>query len=111
MGEQEVRKRLAAHIWSEEKEALARQWIEFRESQESSGSNANSLALAREANTLARAANISASEANVIARDSASFAKKSARAASISNIIAIAALIAATIAIVLPIISGGHHGS
>ena len=104
LGEIEVRKRLAAHMWSEEKEALARQWIEYRESFDSSASRANSLALAREANDLARKANSSASEANVIARESASSAKLSAKAARSSNIIATAALIAATISIALSII-------
>jgi len=67
LGEIEVRKRLAAHYWSEEKDALARQWLVYRESRESSESNANSLALAREANDFARSANTSASEANAIA--------------------------------------------
>jgi hypothetical protein len=105
LGEIEVRKRLAAHIWSEEKEALARQWIEFRESHESSESRANSLALAREANDLARSANVAASEANSIARASSLAAKRSADAAYTSNIIAAAALIIAIISAVLAIIA------
>jgi len=110
LGEIEVRKRLAARLWSEEKEALARQWIEFREARDSSTS-ADSLALAREANDLARSANdlarsanISASEANAIARRAASSASLSADAARTNNIIATLALIAAVIAIALSII-------
>lgn len=97
LGEVEVRKRLAAHIWGEEKEALAHQWLEFRESSNSSEVRRQTLAVAREANDLARAANNSALEANAIARDSASSAKRSAKAARNSNIIAMAALIAAII--------------
>ena len=37
LGEQEVRKRLAARMWGEEKEALARQWIEYRASVDADG--------------------------------------------------------------------------
>ena len=31
LGEEEVSKRLAAHIWSQGKEKLARHWLELRE--------------------------------------------------------------------------------
>ena len=35
LGEEEVRKRLGAHIWGEDKERLARQWLELRPSRSS----------------------------------------------------------------------------
>jgi hypothetical protein len=57
LGEEEVRKRLGHHIWGEDKERLARQWLEDRET-----------SLARDANDLARRANDAAKEANDIAR-------------------------------------------
>jgi hypothetical protein len=79
IGEEEVRKRLAAHIWSEDKERLARQWLELR-----------STSLAREANDLARRANDVAKEANDIARR--------------NNFIAALALFGAGIAITVSII-------
>lgn len=79
LGEEEVRKRLAAHIWSEDKERLARQWLEFR-----------GTALAREANDLARRANELAEKANDIART--------------NNIIATFALVMAVIALAVSII-------
>jgi len=52
----EVRERLAAHIWSEDKETLARQWLEFRESFKASESRREAVALALEANDLAKKA-------------------------------------------------------
>jgi hypothetical protein len=79
LGEEEVRKRLAQHIWGEEKEQLARQWLELR-----------STSLARVANDLARRANDTANEANVIARN--------------NNMIAGFALVAAGIAIAISIL-------
>src|SRR5262245_56855855 len=57
LGEEEVRKRLAQHIWGEDKERLARQWLDHR-----------STSLAREANDLARTANDIAEKANSLAR-------------------------------------------
>lgn len=104
LGEPEVRKRLAAHIWSEEKDALARQWIEWRESSNSSEDRRRILAVAREANDLARSANNSALDANAIARRAANSASESAEAARTNNIIATLALIAAAIAIAVSII-------
>ena len=56
LGEEEVRKRLSAHIWGEDKERLARQWLDLRQT-----------SLAREANDLAREANDIASRNNFIA--------------------------------------------
>lgn len=79
LGEEDVRKRLARHIWLEDKERLARQWLELRET-----------SLAREANDLARRANDAAKEANDIARK--------------NNVIATVALIMAVIAIAVSII-------
>ena len=67
LGEEQVHKRLAAHIWGEEKEALARQWLEFRETNKSSTDTREGLALAKEANDLARLANDTARSGNVIA--------------------------------------------
>jgi hypothetical protein len=79
LGEEEVRKRLGAHIWGEDKERLARQWLDLR-----------STSLAREANDLARRANDVAREANDIARR--------------NNFIAALALFGAAIAITISIL-------
>ena len=79
LGEEQVRARLAQHIWGEEKERLARQWLELRET-----------SLAREANDLARRANDVAKEANDISRR--------------NNFIATLALVGAGIAIAISII-------
>jgi hypothetical protein len=79
LGEEEIRKRLAQHIWGEDKERLARQWLELR-----------STSLAREANDLAKRANDVAKEANDIART--------------NNIIATLALVGAGFAITVSII-------
>ncbi len=67
LGEEEVRKRLAAHIWGEDKERLARQWLESREWSRSSEDSRATLALAKEANDLARSANDIARSNNTIA--------------------------------------------
>jgi hypothetical protein len=80
LGEEDVRRRLSAHIWPEDKERLARQWLNLRET-----------SLAREANNLARSANAIAEKANNLARK--------------NNIIAMLALIGAGIAIAISIIS------
>ena len=79
LGEEQVRARHAQHVWGEEKEKLARQWLELR-----------STSLAREANDLARRANDVAKEANDIARR--------------NNFIAALALFGAGIAITVSII-------
>jgi hypothetical protein len=79
LGEEDVRKRLGAHFWSEDKERLARQWLEHRETY-----------LAREANDLAKRANDVAEKANDISRT--------------SNIIATLALIVGVIALALSIL-------
>jgi len=65
--EEEVRERLAAHIWSEDKETLARQWLEFRESSKALESRSEAVALAREANDLAKKAIDLAIYNNIIA--------------------------------------------
>ncbi len=67
LGEEEVRKRLAAHIWGEDKERLARQWLESKEWSRSSEDGRATLALAKEANDLARSANDIARSNNIIA--------------------------------------------
>jgi hypothetical protein len=54
--ETEVRERLAAHVWSEDIETLARQWLEFRESSRASENRRDAVALAREADDLAKKA-------------------------------------------------------
>jgi hypothetical protein len=79
LGEEQVHVRVAQHIWGEEKERLARQWLELRQT-----------SLAREANDLARRANDVAKEANDIARR--------------NNFIAMLALFGAGIAITVSII-------
>ena len=104
LGEEAVRQRLAGRIWDEEKEALARQWLKFRDSSEAADSRRKTIDVAREANELAVAANESAREANAVARDAANSARESAAAARTNNKIATLALIAAVIAIVVSII-------
>jgi hypothetical protein len=104
LGEIEVRKRLAGHFWSEDKDALARQWLEYLDSYGSADSRRQTLAIARDANELARSANAAALESNSIARAAADSASLSAAAARTNNIIATLALIAAAIAIALSII-------
>jgi hypothetical protein len=108
LGVEEIRKRLGAQQYGEEKIRLAREWLAHQESLRTSTDNAASLAEARAANDLAKAANLSASEANVIARAASDSAKRSAAAARTNNIIATAALIAAVIAIVVSIIGLKH---
>jgi hypothetical protein len=78
LGEEQVHARLVRHIWGEDKERLARQWLGLRET-----------SLAREANDLARRANDVAKEANDIAHR--------------NNIIAALALVVAVIALVVSI--------
>ena len=104
LGEVEVRKRLAQCLWGEEKEALARQWIEWRVSLSSSDSIARTLALAREANDLALSSNEEARKANTLACDANSTARESAATARNNSIIATLALVAAIISIALSII-------
>lgn len=57
LGEEEVRKRVAASIWGEEKTALAHQWLEHRQWNTSSADAREGLALAKDANDLARRGN------------------------------------------------------
>jgi hypothetical protein len=67
LGEEEVRKRLAGHIWGEDKERLARQWLEAREAAKAAENRRKTLALAKEANDLARSANDVARRNNIVA--------------------------------------------
>jgi hypothetical protein len=76
LGEEQVHARLGRHIWGEDKERLARQWLGLRET-----------SLAREANDLAKKANDAAKEANDLAHR--------------NNIIAALALVVAVIALVV----------
>ena len=90
LGEEEVRKHLRAHIWGEEKERLAFQWLELGEAAKALENRRKTLALVREVNDLARRANDVAKEANDTART--------------NNIIATFALFLAGIAIGVSII-------
>ena len=106
MGEREVRARVAAQSWGEDKIAAAKQWLDEKALSGASADRAATLAetraaneLARSANDLAEAANASALEAKTIARDASASAKQSADAARTSKIIATLALIVAAIAI------------
>ena len=83
LGDEEVRKRLAMHIWLEDKERLARQWLQSGEAAKAAENRRETLALAKEANDLAK-------EANYIARR--------------NNSIAALALIGAAIAIIVSIL-------
>jgi hypothetical protein len=56
LGKEAVRDRVSKHVWSADKEKLAREWLELRET-----------SLAREANDLARKANDLARKNNIIA--------------------------------------------
>ena len=67
LGEEEVRKRVAAHIWLEDKEKLAHQWLQSAELAKAAENRHETLALAKEANDLAREANLIARRNNFIA--------------------------------------------
>ena len=108
MGEQEVRKRIAAQSWGEDKVAAAKQWLDQKALSGASTDSDATLAETRAANELARSANdlaevaiTSASKANAIARDASASAKQSADASRTSNMIATLALIVAAIAIAI----------
>jgi hypothetical protein len=90
LGEEDVRKRLAASIYGEDKARLAREWLDHKRSLRVAEDNAANLASAKEANSLARTAN--------------DLAERSLDAARTSNTIAIIALVAAAIAIAVSII-------
>ena len=104
IGQEQVRKNIASHVYGELRLYLANQWLDFRDSVESSEDRRRTFMLASDANDLARLANEAASESNSIARAAADSAKRSADAARTNNIIATLALIAAVIAIALSII-------
>ena len=63
LGEDVVRQRLAAHIWSEEKERLARDWLDTR----ASAQVRVAIAAARDANDSAWRSSMAARTANWIA--------------------------------------------
>jgi len=67
LGEEEVRKHLRAHIWGEEKERLAFQWLELGEAAKALENRRETLALARRANDAAKEANDTARTNNIIA--------------------------------------------
>ena len=87
LGEEDVRKRVAQHIWDVRKERLARQWLKDQET-----------ALARKANELAR-------EANDLARKANDVAKEASDIAGANKNIAMWALAGAVIAILVSIAS------
>ena len=63
LGEDDVRKRLAAHIWSEEKERLAHDWLDMR----ASAQVRVAIAAARDANNSAWRSSMAARTGNWIA--------------------------------------------
>src|SRR5262249_27872701 len=67
LAEEEVRKRLGMHIWLEDKEKLARQWLQSGEAAKAAENRRDSLALAKKANDIARAANDVERTNNIIA--------------------------------------------
>jgi hypothetical protein len=79
LGEDDVHQRLAAHIWPEEKERLARDWLEMR-------------------------ASAQIRVANAAARDANDAAWRSENAARVGNWITAAALVVAVIALAIAII-------
>jgi hypothetical protein len=109
LGTVEIRKRLGAQQYGEEKVRLAREWLAHQESLRSSDENAASLAEARSANELAREANTLALQANSVAEISAASAARSVAKAHISNIIAAIAAALAAAAITVSIIGWYRH--
>lgn len=109
LGTVEIRKRLGASQYGEQKVKLAREWLAHQESLQSSAENAASLAEARSANELALAANTLALQANSVAEISAASAARSVAKAHTSNIIAAIAALAAVIAIAVSIIGWKHN--
>jgi hypothetical protein len=103
LGPERVRLDIGAHRYGEKRLRLANQWLLYKDSVDSAEDRRNTLALANDANELARSANEAALDSNSIARQAASSAAQSAKAARISNMIAMAALAAAIIAIVMSI--------
>jgi hypothetical protein len=97
LGEEEVRKRVGAKMFGEEKSELAQQWLGYRASEDFAEQGSKTLALAEEAIKLARSA-------NDIARKAADSASRSAAAAERNSRIARGALIGALIAIAISII-------
>jgi hypothetical protein len=79
LGEDDVHQRLAAHIWPEEKERLARDWLDMR-------------------------ASAQIRVANAAARDANDAAWRSENAARVGNWITAAALVVAVIALAIAII-------
>jgi hypothetical protein len=121
---EEIRRRLGAQQYGEQRANLAREWLTHQESLKAERDRAEALSAARAANALAEdanrialaskeaadEANASAREANSLARsanttadDAAASARRSADAARINNTIATLALIAAVIAIAMSI--------
>ena len=105
VGPEEVRKRLGAHQYGEQRAHLAENWLAHRDALEASEDRRKAIAAADEANALARNANELASSANKLARSAnttaesaAASARLTADAARNSNMIATLALIAAIIA-------------
>ena len=80
LGEEEVRKRLGAHQYGEDKIRLAREWLEYHASIRTSSREEATLAEARRANSLAAAANELAERANSTADAAASSARATANA-------------------------------
>ncbi len=109
LGIEEMRKRLGARQYGDQREKLAREWLAHNEKLQAALDNAAMLAEARSTNLLAREANQASAEANDIARAASASAERSAAAAQTNNKIASAALIAAIIAIVVSIIGLSHH--
>lgn len=97
LGEVEVRKNLAKHVYGEDRQRLALQWLAHQESLRASQASAETVSEARNSNALAREANTLASNANDIAL-------RALTASQANNNIAVAALIAAIVAIAASII-------
>jgi hypothetical protein len=108
LGEVEIRKRLGAQQYGEQRMKLAREWLAHHASLRSSDENAASLAEARAANELAKEANTLALQANSVAEISAASAALSVAKAKTSNIIAIVAAAAAIAAVVISMINIRH---
>ena len=119
LGEEEVRRSLAAGQYGERKKPQAREWLAYQESTRSAAGRASDLAfkaeanessrevisVAREANELARAANATAEDAAASARLTAAEAAAANRQARRANTIAIAAAAIAVISAIVAIIA------
>jgi hypothetical protein len=86
LGVEEVRKRLAANIFGEEKASQARQWLDHQASERSFAASRKALAASEQAVEEARRANALSSKANELAREAVDEARAANSTARESNV-------------------------